>query len=87
MSKKALVEKVAEKAGLSVVGADKLVDAVFSSIKEVMQETDSLPLRNFGSFNKTHRKEREGINPSTGEKITIQAKEVVRFKASKNFLD
>jgi len=36
-----------------------------------------------GSFKVVHRAERAGRNPQTGKSITIPAKNVVKFKASK----
>ena len=87
MSKKVLVEKVAEKSGVTQAEAGRIVDAVLESIKEVVIESDELALRGFGTFKKVHRKERAGVNPATKEKIIIEAKDVVRFKTASNFLD
>ena len=35
----------------------------------------------FGKFHVAHRKERQGVNPRTGERITIAASKVPRFSA------
>ena len=38
-------------------------------------------------FEVVERKERQGVNPSTGEKITIPASKALKFKASKTLKD
>lgn len=87
MSKKALVGNVAEKLGATNAESGRIVDAVLEAIQEVIIEDGELSLRGFGTFKKVHRKEREGVNPATKEKIIIGAKDVVRFKGATNFLD
>jgi DNA-binding protein HU-beta len=35
----------------------------------------------FGKFSPQHRKERQGVNPRTGQKVTIPAARVPKFSA------
>jgi DNA-binding protein HU-beta len=45
-----------------------------------MKIGDKVTLVGFGTFSVSERAAREGRNPQTGEKITIPAKKVVKFK-------
>lgn len=83
MNKKELVLQVAQQAGFAVVDAEKCVEAVLHSIKEAVVAGDVISLKGFGSFSVAHRAERQGINPSTKQPITIPARKVVKFTASK----
>lgn len=81
MNKGQLIETVAKKAGLSKKDAANVLNATIEAIKKNAKE--GVTLVGFGTFKMVKRKARTGRNPQTGEKITIKAKHVVRFKASK----
>ena len=82
MNKTDLINEVAAKAGLSKVDAKKAVDAVFESIEQALANEDKVQLIGFGTFAVQEKPAREGINPRTKEKIQIEAKKVVKFKAA-----
>lgn len=84
MNKTDLINEVAAKAGLSKVDAKKAVDAVFESIEQALANEDKVQLIGFGTFAVQEKPAREGINPRTKEKIQIEAKKVVKFKAADN---
>ena len=48
---------------------------------------EKVQLVGFGTFEVNERPERQGVNPATGEKITIAAKKVVKFKAGADLTD
>ena len=81
MNKTELVEKIAAGAGLSKVDAKKALDATLAAIKGALAEGDKVALVGFGTFAVNERPAREGINPSTKQKIKIDAKKVAKFKA------
>lgn len=81
MKKVELVEKVAEKAGLTKADADRAVKAVLDTIEEALVEGDKVPLVGFGTFSVSERKAREGHNPQTGAPVSIPARKAVAFKA------
>ena len=54
---------------------------------EAVSEGDKVTLVGFGSFERRHRKEREGRNPKTGDKMVIPETEVPAFSAGKLFKD
>jgi DNA-binding protein HU-beta len=87
MNKTELVEKVAAGAGISKVDAKKAVDATIAAIKDALIAGDKVALVGFGTFAISERPAREGINPSTKEKIQIEAKKVAKFKAGSELID
>ena len=81
MNRTELAAAVAAKANLSKADAKKAVDATFEAIEAALVANDQVALLGFGTFAVAERGERQGVNPSTGEKITIAAKKSVKFKA------
>ena len=80
MNKSELVEKIAAGAGISKVDAKKALDATVAAIKDALAAGDKVALVGFGTCSVNERPAREGINPSTKEKISIAAKKVAKFK-------
>ncbi len=87
MNKSELVDLVAEKAGMSKKDSEKAVKAVLDGITEGLVKGDKVQLVGFGTFEVRNRKEREGRNPATGEKIKIEALKVPAFKPGKALKD
>jgi DNA-binding protein HU-beta len=87
MNKTELVEKIAAGAGLSKVESKKALEATIVAIKDALAAGDKVALIGFGTFSVSERTAREGINPSTKQKITIPAKKLVKFKAGSDFAE
>ncbi len=87
MNKSELVAKVSEKTEYSQKVVDEIVKATFESITEALKDGDAFSLIGFGTFSVAERAAREGKNPATGEKITIPATKVPKFKAGKALKD
>ena len=83
MNRSELVDLVAEKAEISKKDSDKALKAVLESITESLAKGDKVQLVGFGTFEVRSRKEREGRNPATGEKITVKAQKAPVFKPGK----
>ena len=83
MLKKEFIETAAERCGLSKVDTEKAMDAIFGVIIDVVEADDSVMVTDFGAFKKKRSKARIGINPSTKERMQIEAKTGVSFKAAK----
>ena len=81
MNKGQLVEAIAKAADLSKKDAAAALEATLATIQKSLKKKDAVTLIGFGTFSVTKRKARTGINPATGEKIKIKAKNVVKFKA------
>ncbi|HEY8486806.1 MAG TPA: HU family DNA-binding protein [Limnochordales bacterium] len=83
MTKAELVDKVAEKTGLTKKDSGRALDAVFEAITEALAGGQRVQLVGFGSFEVRRRAARKGRNPQTGKEIQISARRVPAFKAGK----
>ncbi|BAZ43664.1 DNA binding protein HU [Chondrocystis sp. NIES-4102] len=87
MNKGELVDRISQKATVTKKQADAVLSAAIETIMEAVSEGDKVTLVGFGSFERRERKEREGRNPKTGEKMSIPATKVPAFSAGKLFKD
>lgn len=87
MSKGALVDFVAAKAGLTKVDAGRALDAVLDGIASGLKKDGKVALVGFGTFSAKKRAARSGINPLTKQPIKIAAKVVASFKAGSKLKD
>lgn len=85
MNKGELVDKIAQKASVTKKQADAVLTAAIDTIMEAVAQKDKVTLVGFGSFESRERKEREGRNPKTNEKMVIPATIVPAFSAGKLF--
>jgi integration host factor subunit beta len=83
MTKAELVEDVARAAELTKKDAERLVEIVFESIIETLNQGEKIELRGFGSFRLRQREPRKGRNPKTGDKVDVPPKKVPYFKPGK----
>lgn len=86
-NKAELIEKVAEKADLTKKDATTAVDAVFSTIQDLLADGEKVQLIGFGNFEVRDRAARKGRNPQTGKEISIPASKVPAFKPGKALKD
>lgn len=84
MNKADLIASVAEKSSMTKKAASEAVEAVFATISETLGQEEKVTIVGFGTFEVRHRKERQGVNPSTKEPITIPATKVPAFKPGKS---
>jgi len=84
MNKAELVEKVAGEVGLTKKDVNNVVDAMTSAITDSLAGGEKVTLVGFGTFQVQKRKARQGVNPQTGEKISIPAKDVPKFKPGRS---
>ncbi len=87
MNKQELVSSVSNASGLTKSDAEKAVDATFASISTSLQKGEAVRLVGFGTFDVAQRAESEGRNPRTGEKITIPARRMPKFRPGKQLKD
>jgi len=85
MTKADLVEKVAEKTGLTRTDVAVVVDAFLDSIKIVLEGGNNIEIRGFGTFKVKQRKARKARNPRTGEEVPVPDRKVPVFKPSNEF--
>jgi nucleoid DNA-binding protein len=85
MTKADLVEKVAEKTGLTRTDVAVAVDGFLDTIKTAMEEGNNIEIRGFGTFKVKQRKARKARNPRTGEEVPVPDRRVPVFKPSNEF--
>ena len=82
MNQSELARRLAEANGLPYETAKKFIDLFFAIVKRELKRSDSFYIANFGTFKRVWVEQSEGINPATGEKITIPAHYRVKFTPS-----
>lgn len=87
MHKNDIIQKLAERTGLSEMDAQKAVDGVFDVITDSLKAGDEVRVAGFGVFVVSARAGGKGRNPQTGEEIVIKASKVARLRAGKPLKD
>jgi len=82
MTKSELASSLADKAGLSLAHAERVVDAIFESMIDAFKRDDSIYLRGFGSFMLRKYEPYQGRNPKTGEKVAVGHRRLPLFIVS-----
>jgi len=85
LTKKDLINSVYMQIGFSKNISENLIDDFLSTILENLKNEKKLKLSKFGTFSIRTKKSRVGRNPKTKEEKTISDRDVVLFKASKEF--
>jgi len=87
LTKKDLINSVYMQIGFSKSVSENLIDDFFVTIKKSLKTEKQLKLSKFGTFSIRTKKSRIGRNPKTREQKIISNRDVVLFKASKEFKD
>ena len=87
LTKKDLINSVYMQIGFSKSISENLIDDFLATIMENLRKEKKLKLSKFGTFSIRSKKSRIGRNPITKEQKTISERDVVLFKASKEFKD
>ena len=87
LTKKDLINSVYMQIGFSKNISENLIDDFLSTIMQNLKNEKKLKLSRFGTFTIRLKNSRIGRNPLTKEQKTISKRDVVLFKASKEFKD
>ena len=87
LTKKELINSIYMQIGFSKNISENLIDDFLAIIKENLKDEKKLKLSKFGTFSIRSKKSRIGRNPKTKEQKSISGRDVVLFKASKEFKD
>ena len=87
MNKAGIVKRVSVASGLLMPRAVEAVEAVFNQLRILMADGETCCIRGFGMFSTRVREQRHGHNPKTMEPLLIEARTVVKFKASYRLKD
>lgn len=82
MTKAEFIDKVAADERIeSKKAAGDAVEAVLDAIVDSLKSGDEVNFTGFGKFSVNERGPRQGVNPRTGERITIPGGKVPKFSA------
>jgi|TARA_B110000240_G_scaffold146679_1_gene162115 integration host factor subunit alpha len=87
LTKKDLINSVYMQIGFSKNISENLIEDFLLTIIENLRDEKILKLSKFGTFKIREKNSRIGRNPLTKEQKTISERNVVLFKASKEFKD
>jgi integration host factor subunit alpha len=85
LTKKDLINSIYMQIGFSKKISDNLIDDFFQTLIENLINEKKIKLSKFGTFFIREKKSRVGRNPITKEEKIISSRNVVLFKASKEF--
>lgn len=83
MNKADLVAQVSKETGQTQQDVTAILESTLETIKNSLKNGNKVTLVGFGSFEVKTRKARRGVNPRTGEAITIPSSKVPKFTAGK----
>ena len=87
LTKKDLINSVYMQIGFSKNISENLINDFLTTILQNLKKEKKLKLSKFGTFSIRTKKSRIGRNPKTKEQKIISDRDVVLFKASKEFKD
>jgi len=85
MTKQEFIDKLAKKADLSKKDARNVVDSALDLIIDQVKRNNKVTLTGFGTFEARKQKATQRINPQTGRKMNVPAKNVPKFRPGKQF--
>lgn len=83
ITKKELVNRIAERSTVTKVVAKDIIQSFLDSIIEELAAGNRLEFREFGVFETKERAARRAQNPRTLEKVSVPAKRIVKFKVGR----
>ena len=83
MNKSQLISAVAEKTSVPKGDVKRVFDALFDLTEQKLGEDEKVVISGFGTFEIRTRVARTGLNPRTGEEISIPQQKTPAFKTGK----
>lgn len=78
--KRLVIEELSRRRGLSQADAGRAIDAVFEAVDGVLSQGSNVSIPGFGTFRREFRDTRQSRNPKTGEPVTVQGRQVTKFR-------
>ncbi len=85
MNKQQFIKAFAEKANFTQKDAGIAFDAMAATVIDALKSGEKIQIAGFGTYELKKRPAREGINPSTKQKVKIPAQKVPSFKFGNSF--
>src|SRR3982750_3119181 len=83
ITKKELIDRIAESTGTKRVQVKKVVQQFLDEIVNELGKSNRLEFRDFGVFETKIRKARKAQNPKTSEPVEVPEKRTVKFKVGR----
>ena len=83
ITKKELIDRIAEREDFKRVIVKRVVQAFLDSIVQELSEGNRLEFRDFGVFESRMRASRDAQNPKTMDKVHVPSKRTVKFKVGR----
>jgi nucleoid DNA-binding protein len=87
MTKADIIDEIAAKRRASRTETAKVVNGLIDAICRALINGNHIELRRFGTFKVRERRARVARNPRSGESVSVPAKLVPHFKASRELRD
>jgi integration host factor subunit beta len=87
ITKKELVNRIAERTGQTKVVAKEILQMFLDEIIRELSQGNRLEFRDFGVFEVKPRRARRAQNPRTLQKVEVPPKRVVKFKVGRVMRD
>ena len=85
LTKKEIINSIYMQLGYSKKLIENILEDMFEIILVNLKENGKVKISNFGTFTLREKKQRLGRNPKTKENKIISERNVILFKASKEF--
>ncbi len=82
-----VIESVSAEIAMPATSVKACATSLFNNIAKVISEGDEVRVTGFGTFGRTHRAERMGRNPATGQVMKIPEKYIPSFRSAKKLKD
>lgn len=87
MTKAEIADAIISATGVTKDNVVKVIDKFIETVKDSCINGNEVTLRGFGTFKTVRMPQRMARNISAGTTVTIPARNVVKFKPSKEFRD
>ena len=87
MNKAQVIERVRQTRNLDIETANRAVNVMLEEISFGLASGSRVEIRGFGVFTPTERRPRIGRNPRTGEKVSVDGKTALAFRASRLMIE
>ncbi len=85
MNKAELIDRVARETKYTRMLTGSILNRILDTIVNTVKKGQTVRLIDFGTFCIGKRRERRGVNPQTGQEITIPKRKLPKFKPGQHF--
>ena len=87
MNNKDFIAELAQHTGFTAEDTQKYVNSIVEAMGDHFQESDSVLIPTFGTFEVKKKLERVMVNPTTGQRMLVPPKLVLAFKPNPTWKD